>query len=70
MVHLVTEEPPLKGFNMHHKKKKPKNSRAGCLMCKPNKMNGWNKEKLGHTGFGKLKDVIHSKDDLKNESLY
>jgi hypothetical protein len=55
---------------MHHKKKKPKNARAGCLMCKPNKMNGWNKEKLGHTGFGKLKDVIHSKDDLKHDCLY
>lgn len=25
---------------MHHKKRKPKNSRAGCLMCKPHKANG------------------------------
>lgn len=24
----------------HHKRKKPKNARAGCTMCKPWKMNG------------------------------
>lgn len=32
---------------MNHKKKKPKNARAGCLLCKPHKMNG--------VGLGKLK---------------
>lgn len=48
---------------MNHKRGKPKNSRSGCLMCKPNKMNGWNKDKLGHIGFGKLKDTIHAKED-------
>ena len=26
---------------MHHKRKKAKNQRAGCLMCKPHKMNGY-----------------------------
>jgi hypothetical protein len=25
---------------MNHKRGKPKNARAGCLMCKPHKMNG------------------------------
>ncbi len=25
---------------MHHKRKKSKNQRAGCLMCKPWKVNG------------------------------
>lgn len=25
---------------MNHKRRRPKNRRAGCLMCKPNKMNG------------------------------
>lgn len=24
----------------HHKRRKPKNARAGCLMCKPHKANG------------------------------
>ena len=42
---------------MNHKKKRAKNQRAGCLLCKPNKMNGWNKSKLGHYGFGKLREL-------------
>jgi len=25
----------------HHKRLKPKSARAGCLLCKPWKMNGW-----------------------------
>lgn len=25
---------------MHHKRKRPKNARAGCLFCKPHKANG------------------------------
>jgi hypothetical protein len=24
----------------HHKRRKPKNARAGCLLCKPCKVNG------------------------------
>lgn len=24
----------------HHKRRRPKNARAGCLMCKPHKANG------------------------------
>lgn len=28
----------------HHKRKKHKNARAGCLMCKPHKMNGYPKK--------------------------
>lgn len=52
---------------MNHKRKRPKNRRAGCLMCKPNKMNGWNKDKLGHTGFGKLRDEYHASKDLRDD---
>ena len=51
---------------MNHKRKNTKNQRAGCLMCKPNKMNGWPEKELGHKGFGKLKDMIHTEADLKN----
>jgi hypothetical protein len=29
----------------HHKRKRPKNQRAGCLMCKPWKMNGFGQGK-------------------------
>lgn len=28
---------------MNHKRKRPKNRRAGCLMCKPWKSNGFGK---------------------------
>ena len=50
---------------MHHKRKKPKNSRSGCLMCKANKINGWSKHtQMGHCGFGKIRDYIHSQQDL------
>ena len=30
---------------MHHKRRKPKRLRAGCLMCKPWKMNGFGESK-------------------------
>lgn len=49
----------------HHKRKRPKNARAGCLMCKPNKMNGWAKTKLGHVGFGKIRAGIHARHDQR-----
>lgn len=49
----------------HHKRKRPKNARAGCLMCKPNKMNGWPKAKLGHAGFGKIRVDIHARQDQR-----
>jgi hypothetical protein len=30
----------------HHKRKRPKNRRAGCLLCKPWKMNGFAKGRV------------------------
>lgn len=48
---------------MHHKRGKPKKARAGCLMCKPNKANGWPKLKLGHSGFGKLRGAMHQQTE-------
>jgi hypothetical protein len=33
---------------MNFKRKRPKNRRAGCLLCKPHKMNGA-KNKIKHT---------------------
>ena len=52
---------------MNHKRGRPKNRRAGCLMCKANKMNGWKNARgkgvLGHTGFGKLRDEYRAKLD-------
>lgn len=48
---------------MHHKRGKPKNSRSGCLMCKPQKMNGakpWDFRR----GFAKLRDERAARHDL------
>lgn len=53
---------------MNHKRGKAKNGRSGCLMCKPNKMNGWAKHrKLGHTGFGKLRLEAAARADLRQD---
>jgi hypothetical protein len=30
---------------MNHKRKRPKSSRAGCLLCKPHKKNGCHEER-------------------------
>jgi len=30
---------------MHHKRRRPKNRRGGCLMCKSHKMNGAGKNR-------------------------
>lgn len=47
---------------MNHKRGRPKNRRAGCLLCKPHKMNGWNKNKFE---VGRLRRVALAIGDLK-----
>ncbi len=49
---------------MRHRKKRAKAQRAGCLMCKPNKLGQGMEHKLGHRGFGKLRDAEAAKRDL------
>jgi len=49
---------------MHHKRRRAKSCRSGCLMCKPNKMSGWPRFELGHTGFGKLRRERNALIDL------
>lgn len=50
---------------MHHKRHRPKNRRAGCLLCKPNKANGVNDETdIGHRGFGKLRRLDGAKREM------
>lgn len=41
---------------MNHKRGKPVAARAGCKMCKPNKLGKGMENELGHRGFGKLRD--------------
>lgn len=50
---------------MNHKRKRPKQARAGCLLCKPNKMGKGLEGKLGHRGFGNLRKEAASKADLQ-----
>lgn len=49
---------------MNHKRKKPKNSRAGCLMCKPHKMNGAKRSNCLH-GFGGWRKQYAMDKELK-----
>ena len=56
------------GGNVNHKRGRPKRRRAGCLMCKPHKAGLTNDEKtLSKTGFGKLRKIVASKQDLKDD---
>ena len=48
---------------MNHKRGKPVSARAGCKMCKPNKLGKGMEKELGHRGFGKLRDEAHASDD-------
>ncbi len=50
---------------MHHKRGRAKNRRAGCLMCKPHKMNGW-KEKSDLSHSNQRKEHF-AKEDLKGK---
>ncbi len=50
---------------MHHKRKRPKNSRAGCLLCKPHKMNGA-KGSMCFCGFAGWRSQYHADKDLKD----
>ena len=49
----------------NHKKKRPKNRRAGCLMCKFWKVNGYGKEKLDSEKFSDYRRRKTAKDEIK-----
>ena len=51
---------------MNHKRKRPKQLRAGCLLCKPNKLGKGMEKKLGHLGFGTLRKEAAAKQDLSD----
>jgi len=50
---------------MNHKRKRPKQSRAGCLLCKPNKLGKGVEKTLGRRGFGKLRKEAAAQQDLR-----
>ncbi len=49
---------------MNYKRNRPKQSRAGCLLCKPNKLGKGMENTLGHRGFGKLSNEAAADSDL------
>ena len=53
-------------YDMNHKRKRPKQQRAGCLLCKPNKLGKGMEKKLGHRGFGKLRKEAAARQDLSD----
>lgn len=53
---------------MNHKRGKPKKARAGCLLCKPHKLNGENKlAEVSKTGFAKIRADRSSRQDMRDE---
>ena len=53
---------------MNHKRGKPKNARAGCLMCKPHKANGASGLKESEPikkGMNPIRGLAHAKQDMK-----
>ena len=52
---------------MNHKRKRPKQARAGCLMCKPNKLGKGMEKELGHRGFGNLRREAAAQSDYRLE---
>lgn len=55
----------------HHKRKRHPARRAGCAMCKPQKKGGANPDtQVCNNGFGKIRNLAHSKQDLKEGRAY
>lgn len=53
---------------MHHKRKKPKSARAGCLLCKPHKANGMC-PRHRNMRFGDFRRYASGADQLRCEGV-
>jgi len=53
---------------MHHKRKRPKSARAGCLMCKPHKANGCCPKHRDMT-FSNYRRFFSGTDQLRCEGI-
>ena len=51
----------------NHKRRRPKNRRAGCLFCKPWKMNGFSRSRREAEGFGSHRRRAAAERDLREE---
>lgn len=50
---------------MNHKRRRPKNARGGCLMCKYWKVNGFSKTRPDAERFSDHKRRIFSEQEVK-----
>jgi hypothetical protein len=55
---------------VHHKRKRPKNRRAGCLMCKPWKVNGVGKYNrcVGKFKFSESRRICSCKEQVSDHA--
>jgi hypothetical protein len=53
---------------MHFKRRRPKNARAGCLMCKPHKANGLC-PRHKNMRMGNRRRYLAGEDQLRREGL-
>ena len=52
---------------MHHKRKRPRNRRAGCKLCKPWKVNGYRTERREGEKFSDHRRRRFARADIRNE---
>ena len=50
----------------NHKRRRPKNRRSGCLLCKSWKVNGFGKDKPEREPFSDYKRRKKANDEIKN----
>lgn len=53
---------------MNHKRHRPKNQRAGCLLCKFWKVNGFSKHNKDFETSSSHKSRIFAEEEIKNYS--
>ncbi len=51
---------------MHHKRKRPRNRRGGCKLCKPWKVNGWRTERKDGERFSDHRRRHMATDDFED----
>jgi hypothetical protein len=50
---------------VNHKRRRPKQRRAGCLLCKPNKLGQGMEREFHHAGFSAIRGEKHAQQDMK-----
>lgn len=54
---------------MNHKRKRPRNSRAGCKLCKPWKVNGFSTERVDGERHSDHVRRMTAKEDARDPDL-